>query len=147
MMENEIELKPCPFCGGKAMLHSKDSPIGMSYIDCLECGVQIGGGNDAEALKLWNSRQEVMRETKEPKRWKEFFCLTPMVESDNMITVETLGRICEALGSEFMVCHDDRGGIGFGRLENKGEKQWVKNTNSLAKRKTGTVTPFAAYVR
>lgn len=57
-MENEIELKPCPFCGGKAKLHSKGTPFGGSYIDCLECGVQMGGGNDAEALKQWNNRHE-----------------------------------------------------------------------------------------
>lgn len=58
MMENEIKLKPCPFCGGKAELHSQDTPIGMSYIECRECGVQMGGGNDAEALKQWNNRHE-----------------------------------------------------------------------------------------
>lgn len=57
---------------------------------------------------------------KEYKIWKEYFCLSPMVESDSMITAETLGRICEALGSEFMVCYDDRGGIGFGRLNKEG---------------------------
>lgn len=57
---------------------------------------------------------------KEYKTWKEYFCLSPMVESDKMITAETLGRICEVLGSEFMVCWDDRGGIGFGRLNEEG---------------------------
>lgn len=57
---------------------------------------------------------------KESKTWKEYFCLTPMVESYSMITAETLGRICEALGSEFMVCYDDRGGIGFGRPDKEG---------------------------
>lgn len=119
-MSDNIELKPCPFCGGKPDLHSKDTPTGVSYVECVECGVQMGGGDDAEVAEQWNNRQAVRREAKEPKRWKEYFCLTPMVESDNMITAETLGRMCDALGYEFMVCHDDRGGIGFGRLNNKG---------------------------
>lgn len=61
-----------------------------------------------------------------PKRWKEYFCLTPMTESDDMITAETLGRICEALGAEYMVTYDDRGGIGFGKLEKEGETDGSK---------------------
>lgn len=59
-------------------------------------------------------------EARNLQRWKEYFCLSPMIESDGMITAETLGRICNALGAEFVVCYDDGGGIGFGRLNEKG---------------------------
>lgn len=49
-------------------------------------------------------------------KWNEYFCITPMCESEGMISAETLGRICLALGKDYVVCQDDRGGIGFGRL-------------------------------
>ena len=50
-------------------------------------------------------------------KWEEYFCVTPMCESDEMMSAETLGRICEALGRDFKVCYDDRCGIGFGKLK------------------------------
>ena len=30
-------------------------------------------------------------EARNLQRWKEYFCLSPMIESDGMITAETLG--------------------------------------------------------
>lgn len=105
-------LKPCPFCGGKAELHNYDTPTRVSYVECSVCGARVDDDSDEGVAKRWNLRYE-------RKRWKEYFCLSPMIESDNMINAETLGRICGALGAEFKLCYDDRGGIGFGRISNE----------------------------
>ena len=33
-----MELKPCPFCGGKAILNHDHAGLGASYIRCEKCG-------------------------------------------------------------------------------------------------------------
>lgn len=47
--------------------------------------------------------------------WKECFTLTPMCESGGLISAETLGKICLSLGKDYVVCCNDRGGIGIGK--------------------------------
>lgn len=49
------ELKPCPFCGGKAMSHpySKDD----FTIYCKDCKAEIGWREKEEAIKAWNTRK------------------------------------------------------------------------------------------
>ena len=34
------ELKPCPFCGGKASLSHDHEGIGTSYARCNKCGLE-----------------------------------------------------------------------------------------------------------
>ena len=49
-----IELKPCPFCGGKARLCI--SEYIPPWIEC-DCGVFTEGQNTAEeAAEMWNRR-------------------------------------------------------------------------------------------
>ena len=50
-----IELKPCPFCGGKAGLyHTHD---GRSCVQCDECGISTLRKMDARlAIQMWNKR-------------------------------------------------------------------------------------------
>lgn len=44
---NEIELKPCPFCGGKAMFrtvnnYSTNYCVGVTFeVKCSDCGIRI----------------------------------------------------------------------------------------------------------
>ena len=62
-MTDEIEIKPCPFCGGKAKL-LKDEFGGTSdwwYAACgnLDCGIRAETADrptPQEAAKLWNRR-------------------------------------------------------------------------------------------
>lgn len=66
-----MELKPCPFCGGKASLHSNIARD--VYIWCEECGAMVGDSfyklnihtntsikfkTKEQAVEFWNSRAE-----------------------------------------------------------------------------------------
>ena len=47
------KLKPCPFCGGKAMING----ITLVYIKCTKCGVEtVGYREEDEAITAWNRR-------------------------------------------------------------------------------------------
>lgn len=70
------ELKPCPFCGGRAKLHNGfeihpvidvngayvDADInsdGMSWVYCTQCHastVEVDVGNEEKAINAWNRR-------------------------------------------------------------------------------------------
>ena len=59
----QSELKPCPFCGGRAELE----PIGIVtsgyWIKCSDCGVEqsIANSNPNDAIKEWNRREEWLK--------------------------------------------------------------------------------------
>lgn len=59
-LDNEI--KPCPFCGGKAELNTEKGRF-FSYIKCTNCGAESGLVKisaeycaDERAKELWNRR-------------------------------------------------------------------------------------------
>lgn len=57
---NNLSLKPCPFCGGEAIL-VKDfcSYKDWNYVRCEGCGVMTSVAIDAySAIDLWNTRVE-----------------------------------------------------------------------------------------
>lgn len=51
------ELKPCPFCGGKAVLCENTD---YAYVYCKECGSQTdeSHGTAGAAVAAWNTRVE-----------------------------------------------------------------------------------------
>jgi len=53
------ELKPCPFCGGKAEAQYGWGDYNCHQIVCSNCGVMTGGSNTQEqAEEEWNRREE-----------------------------------------------------------------------------------------
>lgn len=68
---SEIELKPCPFCGGEALLESEADPrYAPTFSDpgcanapvvwwcrCIECGATVAWKESAQkATESWNRR-------------------------------------------------------------------------------------------
>ena len=50
------ELKPCPFCGGKAHVMDMGFP---HWIYCEDCGAKVHGrviGDEEASIKAWNRR-------------------------------------------------------------------------------------------
>ena len=54
-MSEELELKPCPFCGRKkSKLHFESFCDGVRVV-CIKCGLKGSTGRDKnEAMTLWN---------------------------------------------------------------------------------------------
>lgn len=58
------QLKPCPFCGGKGYILSRENPLtlggGIRYrVICSHCGGRSGDADTkAGAERMWNRREE-----------------------------------------------------------------------------------------
>lgn len=92
------ELKPCPFCGGKAVIEVIEPhrhiickmPVykGGAFIECTECGCAISGETETEATEKWNRRmndpEKVVKQLEEYRsEMEQFGCdgiLTDMIE-------------------------------------------------------------------
>lgn len=92
------ELKPCPFCGGKAVIEVIEPhkhiickmPVykGGAFIECTECECAISGETETEATEKWNRRmndpEKVVKQLEEYRsEMEQFGCdgiLTDMIE-------------------------------------------------------------------
>lgn len=58
----DVELKPCPFCGGKAkLMHYKIKSDDWWYVACEACEVALdplyfGEQDKEQAIERWNKR-------------------------------------------------------------------------------------------
>lgn len=62
-------LKPCPFCGGEAVMLEIPPHIhiivdlpdcsGSAFVECTKCTAAISGETVEEAIEIWNRRQVV----------------------------------------------------------------------------------------
>ena len=57
-MENEKELKHCPFCGGTATVWQNYG--GLWFVECYECSCFLGNEfkTKEEAIDAWNTRKK-----------------------------------------------------------------------------------------
>jgi Lar family restriction alleviation protein len=64
MNKIQIELKPCPFCGGEDIDISRmyinplssDSIPDEVTVSCISCGIGYTEETELEAIKSWNTR-------------------------------------------------------------------------------------------
>ncbi len=51
------ELKPCPFCGGKAISWTfTECGFARSSVHCDDCNIRYYRRTEAEAIEAWNTR-------------------------------------------------------------------------------------------
>ena len=65
LIDTMDRLKPCPFCGGDALLSHDYEGIGSSYVRCRKCGVEsirfiksFEIASDDRAVEYWNRRAD-----------------------------------------------------------------------------------------
>lgn len=66
MIERVMDLKPCPFCGGKAEYTDSDD-LAREAVECHDCSATTHGSS---AVENWNHRAEIAFK---PKEWIEVF--------------------------------------------------------------------------
>jgi len=70
------DLKPCPFCAGKAEVRDGTHSGSAIHVSC-RCGVQLFGGrnhfgSEQEAARTWNRRVSTRSEEQERKAFEIF---------------------------------------------------------------------------
>lgn len=53
------QLKPCPFCGGKAKISLFLSRYGVTCTECMGAVLSAPGMDKAEIVKAWNKREPI----------------------------------------------------------------------------------------
>jgi len=71
--KESVKLKPCPFCGGKAI--PKNGFVGITLVNCTKCGAIVSFKGDtrvgqtaaeaADPIAAWNRRVEAQSERSE----------------------------------------------------------------------------------
>ncbi len=78
-------LKPCPFCGGVAGLHTQR---GEAWVECYGCGVLTGidRHTQEQAISIWNSRAKESERT-------EFAQILAGLKARGVITQDDVDRL------------------------------------------------------
>lgn len=87
------ELKPCPFCGGKAYM--KDNGNGHYSVACQDCFIETGNEKGkCKAIKEWNTRYTPQTElTKKAEKKKPGVAITHSKELLNLIQMNCTDQI------------------------------------------------------
>lgn len=59
-MGNEIELLPCPFCGGRGMIIELPLGVHCRIVCSAGCGLLLVRDTEQEVVEAWNTRTETM---------------------------------------------------------------------------------------
>ena len=84
-------LKPCPFCGGAAVLSGYDDDFVRSLwvVHCEDCLVEICDKSQEDVEARWNKRPQQV--TARPDTWGCEMCQT-----SEAVALEKLGAVCHA---------------------------------------------------
>lgn len=52
------ELKPCPFCGGEALISRYGTRRFSTVVECTECGCTLENGETFRHGEAWNTRSD-----------------------------------------------------------------------------------------
>ena len=55
------ELKPCPFCGGKAKKHHEVGMFSYHEIKCIDCDVRVIRAVESYVIDVWGRRADTQR--------------------------------------------------------------------------------------
>ena len=89
------ELKPCPFCGGEAVINIL---LGNYCVTCTECNGSIfpaAGMTEEEAIEAWNTRKPIDKVVERLEEKKS--------------TLERMARIEKQIGSTYKRKQFERG--------------------------------------
>lgn len=92
-----VELKACPFCGGKAqIMHTKNVDATKWFVTCLVCGVETPriARNAAEAYRAWNRRTDEQKHDAGNRKQSEGEWETIPDYSNALITYRHICRVC-----------------------------------------------------
>ena len=82
-------LKPCPFCGGEAVLHGyeDDCTRNLWVVHCASCHVEVCDKSQEDVAARWNKRPP--QTTARPDHWGCEMCQT----KENL-ALDKLGQLC-----------------------------------------------------
>lgn len=82
----DIDLKPCPFCGGEADI-SHDHTVEENHAyGCRRCGIWFDTFNSDEAFDAWNARTATKGET-----WAEMIDRHALEKAEAVMALEAQG--------------------------------------------------------
>lgn len=95
--QNNTELKPCPFCGGRAeMTPWHGAPFRAGCVDdCCPATPAVTGYNEEDTARLWNTRADNRPAWRDPKAELP----EPLERVLLVIERDTDGLVCFAVGS------------------------------------------------
>ncbi|MBQ9002157.1 MAG: Lar family restriction alleviation protein [Eggerthellaceae bacterium] len=100
------DLKPCPFCGGKAEIHQNDDS-GMWHVNTMHCGndspfhhAYVIADTEAEAIAAWNTRAELGSRTCELEETEVYTAH----ETVHVLECSACGETCEHVNGGYPRC-------------------------------------------
>ena len=142
-----VELKACPFCGGKAqIMHTKNFDATRWFVTCLVCGVETPriARNAAEAYRAWDRRTAVEKQIDTPTQTNSSVCeLEQIEEMAHSLCYWWDGERC-TFGGTRPCNYECNAFVDSKRLYNAGyrKQEWVSVEDRLPQKNTSVLCYF-----